>query len=195
MRWVNKPNRRVAASAGGCVLLAASALEKIGGFARIKSEIIDDVNLARQVKDRQLLIRLALSRSDVTSLRPYDVLASIWIMVRRTAFTELGYSGLRLMGAVVGLGLLFLLPPMYVLLGIGLIVFGETPVQHGALLAAASLGVLGVMAGVYRPAIRFFGLPCKWMWTLPLAGTLYGAMTLDSALRYWTGKRIGWRDS
>ena len=84
---------------------------------------------------------------------------------------------------------------MYVLLGIGLTVFGEIPVQHVTLLAAVGLGALLVMAGVYRPAIRFFGLSAEWMWTLPLAGTLYGTMTFDSAIRYWTGKRIGWRDS
>ncbi len=195
MRWVNTPKSRVAASAGGCVLLAASALKKIGGFASIRNEIIDDVNLARQVKNCQLPIRLALSRYDVTSLRTYDVLASIWIMVRRTAFTELGYSALRLIGTIIGLGLLFLLPLMYVLLGIGLTVFGEIPVQHGTLLAAVGLGALLVMAGVYRPAIRFFGLSAEWIWTLPLAGTLYGTMTFDSAIRYWTRKRIGWRDS
>jgi len=29
---------------------------------------------------------------------------------------------------------------------------------------------------------------------LPLAGFLYGAMTVDSALRYATGMRVGWRD-
>ena len=197
MRWVNNPHRGVAASAGGCVLLAASGLKKIGGFASIKNVIIDDVNLARRVKDCQLPIRLALSRSDVESIRIYDALSSIWIMVRRTAFTELDYSGLRLIGAVCGLGVLFLLPPMYVLLGIGLTVFGcgETSIQPGCLLAAAGLGALSVMAGVYRPAVRFFGLSAEWMWTLPLAGTLYGAMTLDSAIRYWTGKRIDWRDS
>ena len=197
MRWVNRPDSRVAASAGGCVLLATSGLQKIGGFASIKNEIIDDVNLARQIKDRQLPIRLALSRSDVESVRAYHALAALWIMVRRTAFTELGYSGLRLIGAVVGLGLLFLLPPASLFLGIGLSIVGfDGPsVQHDVLLAVTGLGAWSVMAGVYRPAIRFFGLPTQWLWTLPLAGILYGAMTLDSAIRYWTGKRIGWRDS
>ena len=133
MRWVNQPSRCTAACAGGCVLLARSALEKIGGFASIKGEIIDDVNLARQMKDRQLPIRLALSRHDVTSLRTYDVLASIWIMVRRTAFTELRHSVLRLIETVLGLGLLFLLPPICMLLGIGCTVLGctEGSVQHG----------------------------------------------------------------
>lgn len=204
MRSVNTPTSRVAASAGGCVLLSASGLKKIGGFASIKNEIIDDVNLAREIKERQLPIRLTLSRHDVSSVRTYDVLASIWTMVRRTAFTELDYSGIRLIGAVSGLGLLFCLPPMYVVIGIGFTVFGrsEVPVQYetllasdGVLLAAAGFGSLTVMAGVYRPAVRFFGLSAGWSWTLPLVGILYGAMTLDSALQYWTGKRIGWRDS
>jgi hypothetical protein len=46
------------------------------------------------------------------------------------------------------------------------------------------------MARVHRPAVKFFGLPGVRAWTLPLAGALYGLMTLDSALR---GGRGDWR--
>ena len=117
MRWVNSRKKLVAASAGGCVLLASVALKQIGGFASIRSEIIDDVNVARRVKDRGLAIRLALSRTEVESLRVYDTLDTIWIMIRRTAFTELRYSVLRLIGTVLGLAVLFIVPPVWFMCG------------------------------------------------------------------------------
>jgi hypothetical protein len=46
------------------------------------------------------------------------------------------------------------------------------------------------MAALYRPAPRFFGLSGARAWMLPVAGVLYGLMTLDSALR---GGRKDWR--
>ncbi|MCZ7646644.1 MAG: glycosyltransferase [Planctomycetota bacterium] len=110
MRWVNDPRHALAASAGGCVLLNAEALAAAGGLETIRGAIIDDVSLARAVKAPGRPLRLALSRNDVVSLRAYDDLDSVWSMVRRTAFTELGYSWLKLLGCIGMLAILFVLP-------------------------------------------------------------------------------------
>jgi hopene-associated glycosyltransferase HpnB len=199
MRWINDRTNPVAAAAGGCVLLAAPTLECIGGFACISDKIIDDVNLARQVKNLGESIQLALSRSEVQSLRRYESLTAIWTMVRRTAFTELQYSWIRLVGAVLGLVLMFLVPPLFFVGGIGLVLgsvagWSMTPPVWALVLAGQGLCTWGLMAVVYRPAVLFFGLSRLWSVTLPLAGLLYGAMTVDSALRYLVGKRTTWRD-
>jgi len=61
-------------------------------------------------------------------------------------------------------------------------------------LTVEGLCAWGIMAAVYSPAVRFFGLPDVRCWSLPLAGVLYGAMTVDSAVQHVTGARIGWRD-
>ena len=109
-------------------------------------------------------------------------------MVRRTAFTELRYSWARLAGAVLGLGLMFLLPPLWLVGGLVWSVMDA----NGGIAAASSASAVCVLAGlgawmlmvrVYQPAVRFFDLSGNWVWTLPLAGLLYGAMTVDSALR------------
>jgi hopene-associated glycosyltransferase HpnB len=199
MRQVNTRRSAVAAAAGGCVLLATSALERAGGFSCIKDKVIDDVNLARQIKALNESIQLALSRSAVESLRVYDSLATIWVMVRRTAFTELRYSWVRLVGTVIGMLLMFLLPPLWVMSGVGAALASMIGGQAVSFSWAIALVVEGlcawaIMATVYRPVIRFFGLPGARCWTLPLAGMLYGAMTVDSAVRQVTGMRIGWRD-
>jgi hypothetical protein len=64
----------------------------------------------------------------------------------------------------------------------------------GGLMIACGLAAWLLSALVYRPAVRFFQLPVAYVWVLPFAGFLFGAMTIDSALRYMTGRRIGWRD-
>ncbi|MCZ7646645.1 MAG: hypothetical protein M5U26_15380 [Planctomycetota bacterium] len=46
---------------------------------------------------------------------------------------------------------------------------------------------------MYAPAVRFFGLPRSWAYTLPLVGLLYGLMTVDSAWKHLFGRQRGWR--
>jgi hopene-associated glycosyltransferase HpnB len=179
MRRVNDPASRVAGAAGGCVLLRRDALERAGGFAAIRDRVIDDVSLARAIKRTGERIRLSVSRSDVESLREHD-LRGVWHMVRRTAFTELRHSWALLAATVALLVLLFPLPPA--LLAVG--------AANGATTTlAAAAGAWAAMTAAYLPTVRYFGLSPAWTMTLPLAGCLYGAMTIDSARR---GRRSGW---
>ncbi|HEY3324007.1 MAG TPA: glycosyltransferase [Planctomycetota bacterium] len=200
MRRVNERSDKLAAAAGGCVLLSREALLKLGGgFEPIKSEIIDDVNLARQVKSRGEAIALSLSQSEVVSLREYPHVGDIWKMVRRTAFTELKYSWLRLFGAISGLKLMFVLPLFSVICGAAGVGWGlfasEGPViAYGLWAMTKGLLALAITGHVYRPTTRFFGLPVFYAFTLPLAGVLYACMTFDSALRHARGKGVQWRD-
>jgi hypothetical protein len=186
MRLVNDPRSAKAAAAGGCVLLRREALDRAGGFESLRGERIDDVALARRIKGLGAPIRLSLSLHEVQSHRVYPTVGSIWNMVRRTAFTELGHSWVRLFGALGGLLVMFLAPPGVLLAGAGL---APTDLRYAG---AAALGLLSwlLMGVVFRPAPRFYGLGWGWTLTLPLAGTLYAAMTLDSGLR---GSKGDWR--
>lgn len=180
MRRVNRPESPVAAAAGGCVLLRREALEKAGGFESLRGEIIDDVHLARRVKSAGGTLRLALSRDDVRSLREYGSLGPIWKMVRRTAFTELKRSWLRLAGTVVAMAVMFLAPPLLLAAGGALTLLLD---RVYAPLAVYGAVTWTLMATIHRPAVRHFGLAEARAWTLPLAGLLYALMTVDSALR------------
>ena len=180
MRRVNDPHSRVAASAGGCQLVRSAALARMNGVEPIASRRIDDVSLAREVKTRGGRLRLACSRTQVVSLRDYPTLADVWRMVRRSAFEELRFSWLRLAGCLLALGLVFAVP----LLGVA---SGDLATTIAALAAWA------LSAAAFRPAVAHFGLPAAWALTLPFAGLLYGAMTVDSALRHALGIMDGWR--
>ncbi len=197
-RWVNDPRKTTAAAAGGCVLLSSPALVRIGGFQALRDQIIDDVALGRLVQEAGLPIRLCLSRTDVKSLRVYDTLGSIWRMVRRTAFTELNYSWLRLIGTVAGMAVAFFLPPVFflyglVLLGLPVIVDVEASARLALLFMLKGGVAWGLMTTVYLPGVRFFDLSWVWVFSLPLAAILYEAMTLDSAFRHLQQRRVDWR--
>jgi hopene-associated glycosyltransferase HpnB len=188
-RWVNQARNTTAAAAGGCILLRHDALERIGGLAAIHRALIDDCTLAEAVKrnDRAQFGagRLWLGLSDSTiSLRPYPDLESIWTMVARTAFSQLDHSAWMLLGTVVGMGLVYLLPPVGLISGL---VLANPP------LIALGLAGWGLMAIAYGPMLRFYRLSPLRALSLPVVALLYSLMTLDSALRHWRGRGGAWK--
>jgi hopene-associated glycosyltransferase HpnB len=202
-RWVNNPNNPTAAAAGGSILIAREALERIGGIQVIRQALIDDCALAEAVKksrgDKENTPfpmpnapcpmpnqgRIWLGLSSLTrSLRPYDSLATIWDMVARTAYTQLNYSPLLLLGTLVGMPLIYLVPPVCIILGA---VWGDW--------AIAFTGLLGwlLMTFAYYPTIRFYKCSPWLAFSLPAIAFLYTLMTLDSALRHWQGRGGAWK--
>jgi hopene-associated glycosyltransferase HpnB len=193
MRRANDPRDPLAAAAGGCMLVRRKALDDIGGLVNMRDSVIDDCALAALIKGRGHAIRLALSREDVKSVREYRQLSDVWRMVRRTAFTELRRSWLRLAGCILALLVTFAAPPLTLLGGIVAIAFGGGLV--GVTAAGLGLAAWSLSAALYLPAIRFFELPSWRAFTLPLAGLLYGAMTADSARLSLSGRRQPWRET
>ena len=182
--WVNNPQSRMAAAAGGCILLSRQALEDIGGIATIKDALIDDCALAKAVKaDKSRSIWLGLTDS-TSSLRPYDSLSSIWDTVARTAFTQLRYSPWLLLGTILGMSLVYFVAPITLIVGI---------VSSNWLLTVISLLTWLLMSLAYFPTIKLYRLSWLWVFSLPAIAFLYTLMTLDSALRHWRGRGGAWK--
>ncbi len=175
----NSSSSRVAAAAGGTVLVDTGVLREIGGFAALKDELIDDCALAAKVKAAGHGTWVGLSHS-VVSHRRYPTLRSIWNMVARTAYTQLQYSPALLVGCVLALLWTFVLPVA------GL--FAPDPMARSAAIVA------GVTAAVtYIPTLIYYRRSPAWALLLPIIGALYLAMTVDSAYRFSRGIRSEWR--
>jgi hopene-associated glycosyltransferase HpnB len=189
-RRVGRPGARTAAAAGGCMLVRRGALAGAGGLAAISGALIDDVALGRLIKRHGGRCRLELSRA-VASRRPYPRLADLWTMVARSAYTQLRYSPWLLTGTVLGLVLLFVVPPVAAAAGaIGLGLGRPSPAGP---VAVAGLLSWTVMAATYAPMLRYYGLPVWRAPALPLVAVMYAGMTLDSARRYHTGRGGAWK--
>jgi hopene-associated glycosyltransferase HpnB len=179
-RRANDPGARVAAAAGGVMLVRRAMLDGIGGLTVIKSALIDDCSLARVIKDAGGKIELTLT-TDIVSLRPYPHISDIRKMIARTAYTQLSLSPLLLLGTIVGLAFLYLSPVL-------LFLFAPTPLALGTGLLAEIL-----MTAIYIPMVVFYRLPWFWALTLPLAAFVYAAATIDSARLYYLGKGGQWK--
>src|SRR6188472_789847 len=176
--WVNRPDHPMAGAAGGCMLVRADALRAAGGIDVIRDALIDDCALAGAMK-KQGPIWLGLT-DRVVSIRPYTTWGDIRRMVARSAYAQLNYSPLQLIGCVAGLILTYIVPPLMALFASGWAqIFGF----------AAWL----LMAMSFQPILRFYRLSPLWGVALPAITFLFMLYTLDSAYQYFAGKGGTWK--
>ena len=160
------------------MLVRRDALEAGGGIEAIRSSLIDDCALGRSMK-KQGPIWLGLTGS-VNSLRPYPGLGDIGRMVSRSAYDQLNYSPLLLFGAITGMLLTYLLPPLFAIFGAG---------------GAQAIGALtwGLMTFAFLPIVRFYRLSPLWAAALPVIAAFYMVFTFDSAVQHWRGRGGLWK--
>ena len=178
-RWIADPQKRTAGAAGGCILLRRAPLERIGGLASIRNEVIDDCALASAVKRTGGKIWMGVTRASI-SLREYKTLAEIRDLIARTAFTQLRYSSLLLVGTLFGLFVTYWLPWI-------LFFVGEDPAW---LLGSTAASLMTV---TFLFTVKFYNRSAIWALTLPFAAAFYGYATFLSAVRYWLGGGAQWK--
>jgi hypothetical protein len=160
-------------------LLRRAALERIGGLASIRNEVIDDCALARVVKKNGRKIWMGVTRASI-SLREYKTFAEIRDLISRTAFTQLHYSSLLLVATLLGLFVTYWLPWI-------LFFVGEDPAW---LLGSTAASLMTV---TFLFTVKFYNRSALWALTLPFAAAFYGYATFLSAARYWLGRGAQWK--
>jgi hopene-associated glycosyltransferase HpnB len=179
-RWAADPKKELAGAAGGTMLIRRAALDHIEGVSRIRGRLIDDCALAQQIKNSGGRIWLGHA-DDTVSLRVYADWREIWAMIARTAYEQLNRSPLRLLGCILGMGVVYCAPPMLALMSQG------WPRVLG--LAAWLL-----MAAGFQPTLRRYRRSPLWGLALPVIALFYLAATVASALRYAAGCGGGWKN-
>jgi hopene-associated glycosyltransferase HpnB len=178
-KWIADEELSTAGAAGGCILIRRKALERIGGLAPIRGQVIDDCALAKAVKLSGGKVWMGLTRES-TSLRAYRTFGEIRDLIARTAFTQLRYSRLILMGTLAGMFLTYVAPVTLLF-------------AHDS--TARVLGIVAflLMTLSFLPTVRFYRLSILWVPLLPLTALFYAYATWLSAVRYWMGKGGQWK--
>ncbi len=177
----NKSTSRVAAAAGGCILVETQALRTIDAFDSLHDALIDDCTLAAHMKRAGLRTWIGLSHA-ARSHRGYHDLKPIWEMVARTAYTQLRYSVVLLAACTLIMLSMFWAAPLFFLLR------PSSEIFWVSLLAWIAMFIS------YMPTLIYYKRSPLWVFALPIIGTLYLAMTWTSAMRYWGGERACWKD-
>ncbi|NJQ03454.1 glycosyltransferase, partial [Streptomyces zingiberis] len=182
-RRVNRPAARTAAAAGGCALLRDAAARRAGYPESVRGAVIDDVALAKAVRDSGGTLWLGLG-DRVRSVRAYPRLRDVRAMVERSAYPQLRRNPLLLLGAVAGLLLLYAVPPAALVAG---------PVVGSHWVAGAGALAWALMAVSYLPVLRYYGQPSRASLLLPATAALYLVWTVGSAVRYRRGHGAPWK--
>lgn len=175
---INDPHRATAGAAGGCMLVERAALERAGGIAAIRTALIDDCALGAAMK-RQGSIWLGLTDRSL-SIRPYPRFGDVGAMIARSAYAQLGYHPLLLVGTVLGMMLVFLTPPALALVGEGTVRW-------------LGFAAWFLMVVAFWPINRFYGQSPLWGIALPLIAVFYSGATIWSAWQHWRGRGGLWK--
>lgn len=173
----NSARPRIAAAAGGVVLVERKALAAAGGFSAWRSAIIDDCTLAARIKAAGYRTWVGMTRGAL-SLR-HQRLSSIVDMVARSAYVQLRESPLLLLAMTLLMMLCFWVPPV--------------ALARGGATAWLGLATWAALAIAYVPTLRYYRLGVSAAILMPLTATAYLAMTWYSAIRSQLGIRSVWK--
>ncbi len=179
-RWVANPAKRTAGAAGGTMLVARAAMDRIDGVSRFRGQLIDDCALAKEIKSTGGRIWLGHAEGAV-SMRVYSGWRDVWEMIARTAYEQLRNSPLMLLGCVMGMGVLYCAPPLLAL-------FAHGPAQ------LAGFASWLMMAVAFQPTLHRYRCSPMWGVALPGITMFYLCATISSALRHHAGRGGGWKN-
>ena len=192
-RKVNDPNRHDAVANGQFILIKRSVYQAIGGYERLKDQIVEDKAIAEQVKSNGYRLIIADGKKLVRT-HMYNSLPQMW-----EGWTKNIYLGLRdqpallLLGAVgaflLVVAALFL--PVWPLLGLFWFL------HHGGWMAMAviaeALVLWGVLLCVRAAIAHSMGISRWYTVTTPLGAGIFTAMMLTSSWKVLSGQGVTWK--
>ena len=193
----NDPASPVAFAAGPFMLFRRSAYAAIGGHRALAGEVVEDLALARRIKQGGYRLRYLLGL-DALELRMYSDFASLWEGWTKNWLLGLDGDGARALAASSVVLLMFsgpwLLMPAAAIAALGLAAAG-LPGQRLVLLSALALGLAGIgLQLVLRLWIRRqFQVPLTLWWLMGAGGLVVAAIGPVSVWRTLSGRGWTWK--
>ncbi|MAZ46563.1 MAG: glycosyl transferase family 2 [Rickettsiales bacterium] len=178
---VNDPNNSLAAAAGGFILCKSEVFSEKNLYEQIKNKVIDDCNIAKKIKEKGK-IWLGLTEN-IYSKRCYRSLFEIWKMVSRTAYEQLTFSPFYLSFSIFGMCIIYLFP-----------IFGIFFLEKNQVsLFLLNIFTILMVIVSFIPTVKFYNLPSRYYFSLPLASLFYIMMTITSAFNFHFKKGNIWK--
>lgn len=192
-RKVNDPTKRDAVANGQFIMIKRSVYQKIGGYERIKDQIVEDKAISEQVKGSGFRLIVADGRNLVRT-RMYTSLPQMW-----EGWTKNIYLGLRdqpallLLGAVGALLLVIaaLFLPIWPILGLFWLIRGGG--WAAVAVIAQALILWGFLLYIRSEVAYKMGIPRWYALTTPLGSAVFTAMMLTSSWKVISGQGVTWK--
>jgi glycosyltransferase involved in cell wall biosynthesis len=185
---VNDPTSETAFAAGPFMLFRRSAYDAIGGHQGVAADPVEDVALARQIKQHGLKLRYLLGLDQV-NVRMYPTFGALWEGWTKNYYLGSGRDIFGTLYSVLAINLVYVLPWLGTALALA-----SLASTGGQAKSAIALG-LGIIAISAQFGLRWsckgpFSLPLRYWWLASVGGTLVSAIAITSILKTETG--IGW---
>ncbi|UOQ43241.1 glycosyltransferase family 2 protein [Halobacillus salinarum] len=167
------------AACGIFILINREVYDLIGGHASVKNSLVEDVDIAREVKKSGYKMILANLTPTVVSFM-YDTAKETWEGFKKNIFPGLGRSKIMVTGIILVYSVLFLTPFAYAMTGLAL--------GNWTLLLPFLLTVAFKMFVDART-----GHPLWLAWLLPVSIAALLAVMISSMLTHVRGKAYKWK--
>ena len=183
--------RPFAMAIGQFILIRREAYESIGGHRAIREQVVEDVEIARRVKQSGFRLRF-LYGIDLLSTRMYSGFGELWRGWSRSFYGGMGNNHLQALVSTLLLFLFGCLPYMTLPAAALLLLFG---IRAEALLEVLRVGTLQwalIFPTTYIVRCRLREYP-ECSWTFPLGGIMVQWIAFHSLYTYTFAKEIVWK--
>ncbi len=183
---VNNPKDPSVLANGQLIMVTPHAYTYVGGHAAVKAEVLEDVALARAIKQSGHRVVLADGQK-VMATRMYDGLAELWEGWGKNAYPLAGGTPGRVLMYAVASVLLGTLPTVHAVMALLLAADGAW--------VAAGLTALGwvVPLGVQMGSRRMGGQSPAYAFLAPVGGAVLAALLVSATWKAVRGKPVAWK--
>ena len=188
----NDPTSMVAFAAGPFMLFKRSSYDSIGGHRALAGEVVEDLALARRIKEGGFRLRYVLG-IDAVDLQMYADFEALWEGWSKNWFLGLDRSISKSLGAGGVVLLMFTLP--WLLLPTSLTVALLSNQDRILWLIDAGFGLIAILMQL---SIRLwtrarFSVPLRHWWLMGIGGLIIGLIAPTSVWKSLTGKGWTWK--
>lgn len=189
---VNDPRRREAIGIGGFFLIRRTALERIGGYAAVRTEVAEDLRTAELLKESGARLRIEYA-PDLLRTRMQTNLSEIWEGFTKNLFAGARFALLPALSGSIAV-LLFAVAPFFVAVACALVMAMKdgAPSDLVSLFIPVAL-VWIVQVTTFMVIDKNWGIPLAYAFTVPLGHLLFVAILLNSALLIASGRGVKWK--
>jgi cellulose synthase/poly-beta-1,6-N-acetylglucosamine synthase-like glycosyltransferase len=181
---VNNPSTTVAAANGQFLMIRRDAYDAVGGHASVAGEVLEDVALAKRVKEAGWRIWFGRGKG-IVRVRMYRSFASMWEGWRKNLYPLMGGTRETMVKEFARA-----MVPVAVTLIAAITAWAWTDKWLTAMVVLLA-GFVGILVA-YDGELRRNDFSPRLVWWGMLGRVLFGAVLLASNWRYWRGK-LEWK--
>ncbi len=190
MNDVNDPQSETAFAAGMFMLFPRSVYEHLGGHQSVASQAVEDVELARRIKQQGRTLRYMIG-ADLASVRMYQSLAAIWEGWTKNWHLGSGRSWKISLYSALIMVWVCILPWLGLAMLTSHFTIGLTPIDGFTI--ALGLGAIGLHYHIRQSIEIVTAISPRYWWLSAVSGTLVAAIAITSIIKTETGWGWTWR--